>query len=202
MLTRSNFTLPNAVSLSRLLATPLIVWLWLTGQFKTSFFIFLIAALSDVADGALTRIRTKSTLLQRTLTGKILDPVADRILIATLAVIILTVWLPLWLIFVYLAMEAGLIGYLIWWQITHKLAPEELMAIIESNIAGKTRMAAASITILVAMAAVKYKWLEPLVYMGFALTIILLAIAIGLYIIRIKIEEYYLLQQEERRRSE
>ncbi|MFI5234320.1 MAG: CDP-diacylglycerol--glycerol-3-phosphate 3-phosphatidyltransferase [Gemmatimonadales bacterium] len=77
------WTLPNVITLVRIALTPVIALLpFIQGYWPKfiAFLIFLIAALSDVWDGWLARRRHEVTDL-----GKLLDPVADKLLlIATL----------------------------------------------------------------------------------------------------------------------
>ena len=43
--------LPNLITLARLLAVPLVIWLILAGRMTPAFWIFVVAGLSDAADG-------------------------------------------------------------------------------------------------------------------------------------------------------
>lgn len=60
--------------------TPFIVWSLLVQQTKASIVLFLIACLTDAIDGYLAR-----KLKQETKLGKILDPIADKILMISVA---------------------------------------------------------------------------------------------------------------------
>lgn len=75
--------LPNAITLSRIAATPVIVVLiFSTGWVPrlTAWVLFVVAAVTDYVDGKLARDRGLETNL-----GKILDPLADKaLLVATL----------------------------------------------------------------------------------------------------------------------
>ncbi|MGO9455669.1 MAG: CDP-alcohol phosphatidyltransferase family protein [Acidimicrobiales bacterium] len=100
-------TLPNGVTLVRLLCIPLFVWL-LFGAHRQSAAAVLLAVLgaTDWVDGFLARrLHQVSTL------GKVLDPAADRILVAT-AVISIMVYgaVPLWFGIATLAREVVVAG--------------------------------------------------------------------------------------------
>lgn len=72
-------TAANALSLLRILSLPLIVVLVLQsedGTSKAATLVFVVAALTDLLDGRLARRTSTVTEL-----GKVLDPLADRILI-------------------------------------------------------------------------------------------------------------------------
>lgn len=77
-------TVPNAISLFRLLLVPVFAWLHLQDRPLAALIVFVGAALSDGLDGLLARL-----LDQRTALGAILDPLADKLLGLT-AVVLLT----------------------------------------------------------------------------------------------------------------
>jgi phosphatidylglycerophosphate synthase len=71
--------LPNAVTVARIAATPLIAWLPLAPSSSlrlTAFVLFIIAAITDYVDGQLARSRKQETDL-----GRLLDPLADKLLL-------------------------------------------------------------------------------------------------------------------------
>ena len=73
------WTLANVITLVRICFTPVIALLpFIEGYWPKliAFFIFLAAAISDVYDGHLARSRNEVTDL-----GKMLDPVADKLLL-------------------------------------------------------------------------------------------------------------------------
>jgi cardiolipin synthase len=92
------FTLPNILSLTRILLTPVFVWAAVRGRPWLTFSLFLLAGATDALDGFTARkFRLKTHL------GLWLDPAGDKIL-TTAAFVVLAVsrWsapntLPLWL---------------------------------------------------------------------------------------------------------
>jgi cardiolipin synthase len=76
-------TAPNLLTLMRICLTPFLVAAILEDRFALSFVLFLIAGLTDALDGGLARI-----LKQRTMLGQYLDPVADKLLLSTLFVVL------------------------------------------------------------------------------------------------------------------
>lgn len=76
------FVSPNQVSWVRILSLPFIYFLLVGENYGLGLFIFSIAALTDALDGAMARVRN-----QETETGKVLDAMADRGLIALVAFI-------------------------------------------------------------------------------------------------------------------
>ncbi len=85
--------LPNALTLIRILLIPLFVILLISKSFHGAFIIFVIAGITDALDGFLARIWH-----QRTELGAYLDPIADKLLLAsafvTLAILDIV---PYWL---------------------------------------------------------------------------------------------------------
>lgn len=75
---------PNLLTLVRICLAPFLVAAILEGHYKLSFWLFVAAGLTDALDGALARL-----LKQRSVLGHYLDPVADKILLSTLFLVLL-----------------------------------------------------------------------------------------------------------------
>jgi CDP-diacylglycerol--glycerol-3-phosphate 3-phosphatidyltransferase len=74
---------PNFFTWVRVATVPCLFWLLETNQYKSALVLFLFSAATDFVDGALARTRDQETEL-----GKVIDPVADKLLIgAVLAVL-------------------------------------------------------------------------------------------------------------------
>ena len=85
------FTLPNALSLARLFMVPIVVALLLARADGLAAALFVLASVTDFLDGRLAR-RAGPTRL-----GQILDPVADRLMLSSVAVVLaLRGLLPAW----------------------------------------------------------------------------------------------------------
>lgn len=83
------WTLPNILTLARILLAPVIALLPFIQGYQPkliAFVVFIIAAISDVYDGKLARERQEVTDL-----GKLLDPLADKLLL--LATLIPIYWI-------------------------------------------------------------------------------------------------------------
>jgi CDP-diacylglycerol--glycerol-3-phosphate 3-phosphatidyltransferase len=97
-----SLTLPNLITVGRILACPAVFFLIFVeappARFA-AFFLYLAAALSDVFDGYLARKHDLVTDL-----GKLLDPVADKLLLVATLV-------P----FYILSRGAGPVGEIPWW---------------------------------------------------------------------------------------
>jgi cardiolipin synthase len=77
-------TAPNLLTLLRICLAPFLVAAILEGNFKLSFVLFLVAGLTDALDGALAR-----WLKQRSMLGHYLDPVADKLLLSTIFLVLM-----------------------------------------------------------------------------------------------------------------
>lgn len=74
---------PNLLTLMRICLAPFLVSAILENRFGLSFGLFVAAGLTDALDGTLAR-----WLKQRTVLGSYLDPVADKLLLSTLFLVI------------------------------------------------------------------------------------------------------------------
>ena len=75
---RNNWNVPNALTLLRLLLVPVYVVLFATGRKYAALITFLVASFTDLLDG---RIARRFNLI--TDFGKLMDPLADKIMVLT-----------------------------------------------------------------------------------------------------------------------
>ena len=86
--------LANLITLGRLLAVPLVVWLILSRDYTLTFWLFAAASVSDAIDGYVAK-----HFNQRSDLGALLDPIADKTLIVSLFITLgLAGDLPTWLV--------------------------------------------------------------------------------------------------------
>jgi len=74
---------PNLLTLLRLFIVPFIVIEILDGEYPIAFALFLLAGITDALDGLLAR-----WLSQKTTLGQYLDPIADKLLLSTLFLVL------------------------------------------------------------------------------------------------------------------
>lgn len=74
---------PNQLTLLRLCIIPFLVLAVLDGHYRIAFGLFVLAGITDGLDGLLAR-----WLQQRTVLGQYLDPVADKLLLSTLFLVL------------------------------------------------------------------------------------------------------------------
>lgn len=76
-------TAPNQLTLLRMIFVPFIVIHLVDGRYLWALVVFIVAGFSDGLDGLLAR-----TLHQQTLLGQYLDPIADKLLLSTLFLVL------------------------------------------------------------------------------------------------------------------
>jgi cardiolipin synthase len=77
-------TAPNLLTLLRICLAPFLVAAILEDHYALSFVLFITAGLTDALDGTLARM-----LKQRSMLGQYLDPVADKLLLSTLFLVLM-----------------------------------------------------------------------------------------------------------------
>jgi cardiolipin synthase (CMP-forming) len=77
-------TAPNLLTLLRMCLAPFLVAAVLQNRFGLSFGLFVAAGLTDALDGLLARV-----LKQHSMLGQYLDPVADKLLLSTLFLVLM-----------------------------------------------------------------------------------------------------------------
>ncbi len=77
------FTAPNQLTLLRMIFVPFIVIELVEGRYFWALLLFVIAGFSDGLDGLLAR-----KLHQQTLLGQYLDPIADKLLLSTMFLVL------------------------------------------------------------------------------------------------------------------
>ncbi len=80
---RQILTAPNQLTLLRMIFLPFIVINLVGHHFNTALILFVLAGLSDGLDGLLAR-----KLHQQTLLGQYLDPIADKLLLSTMFLVL------------------------------------------------------------------------------------------------------------------
>ncbi|BBL78895.1 CDP-diacylglycerol--glycerol-3-phosphate 3-phosphatidyltransferase [Rubrobacter xylanophilus] len=102
--------LPNALTLLRLILVPFILWVLLEGWDGVALLLLVAAGITDFLDGRLAR-RFGGTRL-----GRVLDPLADRLLLSGVAVVLaLRELLPGWAVAVLVARDLlALLGGLLY----------------------------------------------------------------------------------------
>ena len=119
-------TIPNILTMLRLLAVPVFLFASFRGNYRFAFILFVGAAVTDIFDGLIAR-----RLNQRSRLGAILDPAADKTILVcgylfyTLRGDLPVVRIPPWLTFVVLIRDFSIItfAYLLYTRVNVKRFP-------------------------------------------------------------------------------
>lgn len=115
--------LPNLISLARLLAVPVMIFLILQDQLLSAFWVFVAAGISDAVDGALAK---RFSLVSEI--GTYLDPLADKALLVGVFVTLGYVGhVPVWLVILIVFRDILIVGGALLFQtLTQSLRMEPL----------------------------------------------------------------------------
>lgn len=102
--------LPNSLTLARIFLVPIVVVVLLTVEIRTwavwGASLFLAAALTDLLDGYLARKRKQVTTL-----GRLLDPIADKLLVSSALISLVYLHIaPAWMVVIIIAREFAVTG--------------------------------------------------------------------------------------------
>ena len=98
--------IPNTLTFARIVSVPLLIWLIIDQDFLASFVVFMLAGISDAADGYLAKRYGWHTEL-----GAYLDPIADKALLVAIYVSLgLGGHLPVWLAIVVVSRDILIVG--------------------------------------------------------------------------------------------
>ncbi len=152
--------LPNSITLSRICSIPLLVWILCSSYFGSTHgakellasAVFIAAAMTDGIDGYLARKRNQITTM-----GILLDPIADKLLIAAAFIVLVQIspnLVPAWVAIVVIGREFFVSGL-------RSIAASEGFT-IEASELGKFKM----VVQIVAVVAViwEHRWHEWTIY--------------------------------------
>lgn len=119
---------PNQVTFFRVLATPAVFFLVLHDFYRIGTVVFLLVAFTDAIDGSLARTRNKITNF-----GKLFDPLADKLLIGSMVILLVFQYFSFSLGLATLGLEVIFIGSALIRQYTFK-------SVTGANLWGKIKM--------------------------------------------------------------
>ena len=105
--------IPNFITLGRLLAVPVAIWLMVADYMAAAFWLFVAAGVSDALDGFLAR-----RLRVRSVFGSYLDPLADKALLTSVYATLgflghIESWLVIMVVFRDVLILGGVVLYLV-----------------------------------------------------------------------------------------
>ena len=100
-------TIPNAMSVFRILLVPFIIWAYVAERYYLVFGLLVLSALSDVLDGIVARKFNMTSEF-----GKFIDPVADKLTQVSLVVCLMTRYKPICILFAIIVVKEIVLAYL------------------------------------------------------------------------------------------
>jgi cardiolipin synthase (CMP-forming) len=151
-LSQARLTIPNLITLTRIILTPLFIIFLIQGRYRQALIVFCLAGLSDLADGLIARWWQQKSRL-----GSYLDPLADKLLMST-SFVTLSIFrvIPSWLTVMVISRDIILgLGVLI-------LLLADYPLVIKPSLAGKSTTTVQLLTVgLVLLARAKFWHLPP-----------------------------------------
>jgi CDP-diacylglycerol--glycerol-3-phosphate 3-phosphatidyltransferase len=91
---------PNHISVARIFLTPLVIWFFWRDSYLWGGILFLLTSFTDALDGTMARARNQVSNL-----GKMLDPLADKILICSVVYILVLKYIDVYTAWVVIVLE-------------------------------------------------------------------------------------------------
>lgn len=99
-------SIPNLITLCRILLVPVVVWAITAGEMRVAFVLFLAAGISDAVDGFLAKRFGMGTEL-----GAFLDPLADKAMLVSIYVALgIMAVVPRWLVILVVSRDIMIVG--------------------------------------------------------------------------------------------
>ena len=130
-----DYVKPNYVTVVRFILIPFVYWALVTNKFGLALFIFTIAASTDFIDGAMARTRNQITDI-----GKVIDPIADKLLILSVLLYVGFDYIivKIFVVFIVFELFAVLMGYFFTFAVGKPMG---------SNVFGKIKLILQSFSI-------------------------------------------------------
>ena len=163
-------SIPNIITLGRILLVPVIIWAIASNQMEIAFAVFVIAGVSDAVDGFLAkRFNMQSEL------GALLDPLADKALLVSIYVA-LGIWgaVPRWIVILVVSRDIMIVGAVIVSWLFGKPIPMKPLMVSKLNTVAQVGFAA------LVLAALGFGFRPApydLILMGFVTVLTLLSVS-------------------------
>jgi cardiolipin synthase len=164
-------SIPNLITLARILLVPIVVWAIATpGTMWIAFLLFLAAGVSDAIDGFLAKRFGMTTVL-----GAYLDPLADKALIVSIYLTLgINNLIPRWLVILVVSRDILIVGgIMLAWVIGNPLKIKPLL-VSKLNTVAQILFAC----VVLGSLGFNYDWpLLTLILMGLVAVLTLLSVA-------------------------
>lgn len=131
-------SIPNFITLFRIILVPVVFWLLVSGHAGVAFVIFLVAGISDAVDGYLAkRFHWESEL------GAYLDPLADKLLIVSIFIALgFKGALPSWLVIAVVSRDLLIVAAVLLSWVLHNPVRIAPLMVSKANTAAQILLAA------------------------------------------------------------
>ncbi len=166
-------SIPNIITLGRILLVPVIVWAIASRQMEIAFAVFVVAGVSDAVDGYLAKRFNMASEL-----GALLDPLADKALLVSIFVS-LGIWgaVPRWLVILVVSRDIMIVAAVIVSWLFGKPIPMKPLMVSKLNTVAQVAFAA---LVLAALGFGFKSWPYDAIMMGFVTVFTLVSIAMYL----------------------
>lgn len=131
-------TLPNLITVGRIVLVPVVIWAITSGNMLLAFWLFVAAGISDAVDGFLAK-----KLDARTEFGAYLDPIADKALLMSIYVTLsIEGLLPRWIVIAVVSRDIMIMGAVVLSWIMNKPVEISPLVISKLNTAAQIALAA------------------------------------------------------------
>jgi cardiolipin synthase len=158
---------PNFISILRMIAAPIAVWLILDDAILTAFWVFAVAGASDALDGFIAK-----KFNQETEFGKFIDPIADKALLVSVYISLGNEgYLATWLVILVVFRDVLIIGGALLFQTLTQSLTMHPLAISKINTAAQIVLAA--MTLGFNGYGINVDWLEDATIIAVAATTVI-----------------------------
>jgi cardiolipin synthase len=166
-------SIPNLITLARILLVPVLVWAITSGEMQLAFLLFVAAGVSDAIDGFLAKRFGMASEL-----GAYLDPLADKALIVSIYVSLgVAGAIPTWLVILVVSRDMMIVAaVMLSWLVRRPVAIKPLRV-------SKLNTVAQIVLAALVLAALAFGFnAEPVLSLIMALVAVLTLLSIGFYL--------------------
>lgn len=167
-------SIPNIITLGRILLVPIIVWAIGSQQHLIAFVLFLAAGASDAVDGFLAKRFNMSSEI-----GRLLDPLADKALLVSIYVALgIAGAIPVWIVILVVSRDIMIVGAVIVSWLMDKPVPMKPLMVSKINTVAQVLFAA----LVLASRGFEFQS-SPLDVVLMACVTVLTLLSVGFYVV-------------------
>jgi cardiolipin synthase len=167
-------SIPNIITLGRILLVPIIVWAIGSHQQMIAFVLFLAAGISDAVDGFLAKRFNMTSEI-----GALLDPLADKALLVSIYVALgIAGAIPVWIVILVVSRDIMIVGAVIVSWLLGKPVPLRPLMVSKLNTVAQVAFAA------LILAALGFDFaIAPFDILLMACVTVLTLLSVGFYLV-------------------